>query len=86
MGSGTYFIGLQRSGGPGTWGWESANGTAQSLEAYQSSGGAWAYNSGVSLAFSLGGTLSPAPEASTFLMLALGLLAVGFSAARRRKA
>jgi len=82
LGSGTYFIGLQRSGGPGVWGWESAN--AAGLEAYQNGAGAWAYNTNVNLAFSLGGTLSPAPEASTSLMLALGLLVVGFSAACRR--
>jgi len=87
LGSGTYFIGLQRSGGPGVWGWESANGAG--LEAYLNSSGMWGYNTtgaNLNLAFSLGGTLSPAPEASTSLMLALGLLAVGFSAVRQRQA
>jgi hypothetical protein len=81
----TYFIGLQRSGGPAYWGWESANATAQSLEAYQNGAGAWAYNTGLSLAFSLAGALSPAPEASTSLMCVLGLLLVGFFARRCRE-
>jgi hypothetical protein len=74
LGSGTYFIGLQRSGGPGVWGWETAN--AMGLEAYENAAGGWAYNQNVNLAFSLGGTLSLAPEASTSLMLVLGLLTV----------
>lgn len=85
LGSGTYFVALQRSGGPGIWGWETANATAQSLEAYENSAGLWGYNSGVNLAFSLGGTLSPVPEGSTSLMCMLGLLFVGFSARRRRQ-
>ena len=86
LGSGTYFIGLQRSGGPGYWGWESANPTGQSLEAYLNAAGAWGYNSGVNLAFSLGGTLSAVPESASSLMIALGLLVVGFSARRGRQA
>jgi hypothetical protein len=83
LGSGTYFLALQRGGGTGIWGWETANAAAQSLEAYQNSAGAWGYNTGVNLAFSLAGTLSPAPEASTSLMCALGLLVVALSARRR---
>jgi hypothetical protein len=87
LGSGTYFVALQRSAGTGSgiWGWESANATAQSLEAYQNAAGAWGYNSGVNLAFSLGGTLSPAPEASASLMCVLGLLVLGLCARRRRR-
>jgi hypothetical protein len=81
LGSGTYFLALQRAGGTGIWGWETAN--AAGLEAYQNAARAWAYNSGVNLAFALGGTLSPVPEASTSLMCALGLLVVAFSARRR---
>src|SRR5262249_42888823 len=82
LGSGTYFIGLQRSGGPGTWGWESTNGSAQSLEAYQSSGGGWFYNSGAAVAFSLLGTVSATPEAPTALLWMIGLGAIGFFARR----
>jgi hypothetical protein len=85
LGRGTYFLALQRVGTAGIWGWETANAGAQSLEAYQNVAGAWAYNSGVNLAFSLGGTLSPTPEASTSLMCALGLLAIAFFARRRRR-
>jgi hypothetical protein len=88
LGSGTYFLALQRTGGSGTgtWGWESANATAQSVEGYGNSAGAWAYNAGVNLAFSLGGTLSPVPEAATSLMLLLGLPIAGLLGRRRRRA
>jgi len=83
LGSGTYFIGIERSGGPGTWGWESANATAQSLEAVQGSTGAWLYNSGVNLAFSLLGTVSATPEVPTSLMWIFGAGAIGLFARRR---
>jgi hypothetical protein len=83
LGSGTYFLGLQRSGASGMWGWETSNATAQSLMAYQDSAGAWFYNSGVSLAFSLGGTLLPVPEASTALMWMVGWTFIGLLAWRR---
>lgn len=84
LGSGTYFLGLQRSGASGIWGWETSNGTAQSLEEYESSSGTWFLNPGVSLAFSLGGALSPVPEASTGLMWMVGWTLAGLLAWRRK--
>jgi hypothetical protein len=86
LGSGTYFLALQRSGTSGIWGWETANATAQSLEAYQNAGGAWTYNLGVNLAFSLGGTLTPVPEAPGDIMWMLGLPLIGLMAWRQRRA
>jgi hypothetical protein len=83
LGSGTYFLALQRSGGPGTWGWESASGTG--LEAYQNSAGAWFYNTGANVAFSLSGTLSPAPEPGTSLMLLAGLGGLALATRRARR-
>jgi MYXO-CTERM domain-containing protein len=83
LGGGTYFLALQRSGGPGIWGWESANPTAQCSQAYQNSAGAWSYNPSVALAFSLDGTVTVVPEPRASLMCALGLLAVGLLAGRR---
>lgn len=80
LGSGTYFIGLQRSGGPGTWGWESANGTG--LEAFETSAGAWLYNSGVNVAFSLMGSITPVPEVPTSIMWMFGAGAIGLFARR----
>jgi hypothetical protein len=84
LGSGTYFLALQRSGGPGIWGWETANATG--LEAYQNAGGAWGYNPGVNLAFSLGGTLVPVPEVPGAILWMLGLPLIGLLRRRRRPA
>jgi hypothetical protein len=87
LGSGSYFIALQRTAGTGSgiWGWETANATANSLEAYQNAAGAWAYNPGVNLAFSLGSALSPASEASTLFLCLLGSLVLWPLARRYRR-